>query len=102
MFPESHGFIAMLVTNCIKDTCSNLSLSISDGRNCFELVTGIATKPSINMSLNINTCKNEYTIFSENLRVVAIKLLMLTKFESTNQSIYFVNLTHCDVDTFLN
>ena len=27
MFPESHGFIAMPVTSCIKDTCSNLSLS---------------------------------------------------------------------------
>ena len=27
MFPESHGFVAMPVTSCIKDTCSNLSLS---------------------------------------------------------------------------
>ena len=27
MFPESHGFVAMPVTRCIKDTCSNLSLS---------------------------------------------------------------------------
>ena len=27
MFPESHGFVTMPVTSCIKDTCSNLSLS---------------------------------------------------------------------------
>ena len=26
LFPESHGFVAMPVTGCIKDTCSNLSL----------------------------------------------------------------------------
>ena len=27
MFPESHGFVAMPVTRCIKDKCSNLSQS---------------------------------------------------------------------------
>ena len=27
MFPESHSFVAMPVASCIKDTCSNLSLS---------------------------------------------------------------------------
>ena len=27
MFPESQGFVAMTITSCIKDTCSNLSLS---------------------------------------------------------------------------
>ena len=27
MFPESHSFVAMPVTSCIKDICSNLSLS---------------------------------------------------------------------------
>ena len=27
MFPESHGFVALPVTSCIKDTCSKLSLS---------------------------------------------------------------------------
>ena len=27
MFPESHGFVAMPVTSCIKDACPNLSLS---------------------------------------------------------------------------
>ena len=27
MFLESHGFVAMPVTSCIKDACSNLSLS---------------------------------------------------------------------------
>ena len=28
MLPESYGFLAMPVTSCIKDTCSNLSPSI--------------------------------------------------------------------------
>ena len=39
MFPEIHGFVAMPVTSCIKDTCSNLSLYlISEGRqNCSTL-----------------------------------------------------------------
>ena len=27
MFPESHGFVAVPVTSCVKDTCTNLSLS---------------------------------------------------------------------------
>ena len=27
MIPESHGFVAMQVTSCINDTCSNLFLS---------------------------------------------------------------------------
>ena len=27
MFPESHGFVTMPVTSCIKDTCSKLSQS---------------------------------------------------------------------------
>ena len=27
MFPESHCFVAMPVTSCVKDTCSNISLS---------------------------------------------------------------------------
>ena len=27
MLPQSHDFVAMLVTSCIKDTCSNLSQS---------------------------------------------------------------------------
>ena len=29
MFPESHGFVAMPVTGCIKDTCSNFSLILN-------------------------------------------------------------------------
>ena len=38
MLPESHGFVAMPVTSCIKDTCSDLSHLISEGRqNCSSL-----------------------------------------------------------------
>ena len=46
MFPESHGFVAMLAIRCIKDTCSNLSLSNQwRETKLFDLVTGTATKP---------------------------------------------------------
>ena len=41
MFPESHGFVAMPITSCIKDTHSNLSLSdYFRETKLFELVTG--------------------------------------------------------------
>ena len=38
---------------------------------------------------NINTCENGWSNFSENLRVVTIKLLELTQFASPNLSVYF-------------
>ena len=38
MFPQSHCFVAMLVTSCLKDTCSNLSLYISDYSEGDEIV----------------------------------------------------------------
>ena len=42
-----------------------------------------------NMLSYINTCKNLWLNFLENLRVVTLILLELTRFASPNQSIYF-------------
>ena len=55
-----------------------------------QLVTGIATKPwlSWNMFSNIKRCDNGWSNFSENLKIVVLKLLELTLFLSTNISIY--------------
>ena len=57
----------------------------------FDIVTATGTKPwlSRNMLPNSKTCKKEWSNFSENLTVVATKLLELTQFASLNQSIYF-------------
>ena len=57
----------------------------------FELVIGTEMKLwlSRNMLLNINTCKNGWSNFSANLRVVSLKLLELTQFAWPNISIYF-------------
>ena len=57
MFPESHGL----------DSC--------------VLVTGTITKPYSQETLpNIKTSENGLSNFSENLRIVALKLLELTRF----------------------
>ena len=82
----------------------------------FDLATGTATNfefefsfiykskvtnnftPSITnntyMLPNINRCENGLSNFSENLRIVAIKLCKLTRFLSLNLSIYF-NFVRC-------
>ena len=54
-------------------------------------MTGTATKPwqSGNILPNLNTCENGWLFFSENLRIIALKLHELTRFASSNQSIYF-------------
>ena len=64
---------------------------ISDGkRNCSTLWLS-ATKPwlSANMLPNIKTYENVWSNFSENLKIVALKLLELTQFASPNLSMYF-------------
>ena len=97
MFPESYGFVAMPVTSCIKDTCSNIFLSnYWRETKLFELVTSTTTKPwlSRNMIPNRKTCEKGWSNFSENFRVIALKLLELTRYASPNQSIYF-NFLRC-------
>ena len=103
MFPESHGFVAMPVTSCIKDTCSNLSYL---RRNFLSLWPAQQrNRDSWNMLPNIKTCENGWSNFSENLTVVAQKLLELTQVASPNISIYF-NFLWCwgsvVILTFLN
>ena len=100
MFPKSHGFVAILVTSCIKDTCSNLSLSIFvKETKLFDLVTDTARKPwlSGNMLPNIKTFGNGWSNFSENMKIVALKLLVLTGFSSPNLLIYCTLLQFCAV-----
>ena len=60
-----------------------------------QLVTGTATKPGLsgNMLPNIKTREN-FSNFKENLRVMTLKLLALTRFLSPNLSIYF-NFVWC-------
>ena len=54
--------------------------------------------------ININTCENWWSNFSKSLRIVALKLLKLTKFASPNQSItlilYGVGQVRCDLQIF--
>ena len=66
MLPESHNFVAMLVTR------SNNFVSLNQlDRDKFELVTGIATKLQFlgNVLPNIKTCETGWSNFSENLRL---------------------------------
>ena len=56
---------------------------------------------------NIKTCENGWSNFSENLRLVALKLIELTRLLSQNLSIYSYLLSFCmglgvdcDVDIF--
>ena len=57
----------------------------------FDPLIGTATKPRLsgNMLPNINTCENWCWYISENLRILALKLLELTQFASSNLAIYF-------------
>ena len=59
-------------------------------------LTGIATKPRLsgNVLPNIKMCENGLSSFSENLRVVELKLLEITQFALPNLSIYF-NFVRC-------
>ena len=94
---------------CQLQAVSNLHVPIYPDQKVKEdeIVTGRATKPRLSgiMFPNINTCENGWSNFFENLIIVALKLLELTRFGSQNQSIYF-NIVRCLVSvmmlTFLN
>ena len=108
MFPESHGFVAVppvTVTRSYNLCPSLLDRDKLEHVSLIQLLTGIATKPwlSGNMVPNIKTSENERSNFSENLRVIALKLLELTRFASLNLSIYFNFVwcwVHCDRGRF--
>ena len=64
--------------------------------NLFNLLTSTATKPRLSgyMLPNINIFENECWYFSENLKIVALKLLELTQLTSPKISIYFNSIWH--------
>ena len=99
MFPESKGFVAVPVTrsnNFVslhyldKDKLGNVSHTACNRHN-----NGTATLRKHNP--NIKTCEHWWSNFSENLRIVALKLLELNWFWSPNQSIYsyLFNFVRC-------
>ena len=109
-FPESHSFITMLVTSCIRDICLNSSQSNwCREMKLFDHVTGTAIKlwHSEKMVANIKTIKNLLSNFLENLRIVTLKLVEFTQFLSQNLSIYGYLVWFCmllgfsDVNNFI-
>ena len=62
-------------------------------RNCSTFWSAQKEKPRLSGNMlpkfNINTCENGCWYFSENLRIVALKLFKLTRFASLNLSIHF-------------
>ena len=93
MFPESHGFVAVPITRLNNIVSLHyLDWDKLEHVSLIQLVAGIATKPwlSGNMLPNIQQKKweNGCSNFSENLRIVALKLLELTRLKSPNLSIY--------------
>ena len=87
MFPETHGFVAMPVTSCIKNTCSNLSLyNYWRETTLFVLVTSTATKPwlSENILPNIKNMWKWMVQFHrkfENcgVKIVRVNSILITK-----------------------
>ena len=71
----------------------------------FDLETATPTKPSLsgNMLPNMTTCKNVWSNFSENLRIVALKVsinsILITKSLNLQFFLYGAGL-RCDVDIF--
>ena len=68
-------------------------------------VTASSPWPWANMLKNMNKCENGWSNFSENLRIVALKLFELTRFLSPNQFIlmlYGVNWGSVVMLTFLS
>ena len=87
MFTESYGFVTVSVVN--SDNFVSLHKFKHTGIKLepvclILLVIGIATKPRLsgNMIPNIEKCENGWSNLTENLRVVAIKWLEVTRFAS--------------------
>ena len=90
MLPDCHGFGGVLVTRSNNFICLHkLHMDKLKHASLIMIVTGIATKLRLsrNMFPNIKTCKNRWSDFSKNLRIVALKLLKLTWFLSPNLSV---------------
>ena len=85
VFPESHGFVAVPVTRSNNFvSLHELQMDKFEHVSLIQLVTGIATKPFLsgNMLSNVKTCENGWSNFSENFRIIVLKLLELTRFLS--------------------
>ena len=90
MYPESHGFVAMPVTSCTKDTCSNLFLSTMNritivrpcDRHSNETVT---LRKHVTKSKNMLKWMFEFFRKFENR---GIKIALVNCFLSQNLSIY--------------
>ena len=85
MFPESHGFVAVLVSRSNNFVALHqLDRDKLEHVSSIQLVTGIATKQRLsgNKFTNIKTCENGRSNFSENMRIVALKLFELTQYLS--------------------
>ena len=91
MLAESRGFTTIPVNSRIKPTCFNYPYLIREGETkLLDFVTVRGMKPwrSVNSLPNTKTCRNERWNFSDNFRMVVLKLLVLTRFLSPNISIY--------------
>ena len=72
MLPESHNFVAVLVTRSNNFVSLNqLDRDKLEHASLLQFVTGIATKLQFlgNMLPNIKTCETGWSNFSENLRL---------------------------------
>ena len=91
MYIESHGFVAMPVTSCIKDTCFNLSLSNLGMETKFFDINRHSNE-TVTLMKHVTKYKNMHKWMIEFLRKFEnrnIILLELTRFPSENQSFYF-------------
>ena len=89
-FPESHGFVAVPVTisnNFVSH--QQLDRNKLEHVSLLQLITGITTVSQETCYQILKHAKMDGQIFSENLRIVALKLLELTRFLTPNISIYF-------------
>ena len=80
-YTVTHGPGSAISTFCYHWICkvrSSICCSANEWPQCYTpLVTGTAIKPSLsgNMLSNMNTCKNGWSNFSENLRIIVLKFL---------------------------
>ena len=78
MFPEAHGFVAMLVTSCIKDSCSNLPLYNYCDRHSNKTVTCRKHVPKYK---NITKCTVEFLRKLDNrgIKITGVSSILITK-----------------------
>ena len=83
MFPQNHGVIALPVTSCIKDTCSNLSNRIREWRRIVR---------SCDRHSNETVTLRNHSTKYKNMRKWMVEFLR--KFENRGIKIARVNSIH--------